>query len=109
MHCPVCNTNKEQREEMKDRFCGCCADKKHISFHRYVQWRLGWVCWLDGSGNDASFSEMNRRCNRIILDCYEKVGKKVNRTWNECEDSRMSPPEVANFYAAQFQGKDCIR
>lgn len=106
MHCPECNTTNKQRQEMKDRFCGCCGGSKNISFHRFVQWNLGWVCWLDG-GEDASVSEMNQRCNSIIQDCYKKIGKKINRTWDDCEDYSLSPSEVTQFYTSQFLGKDC--
>ena len=108
MHCPECNTNKKQREEAKDRFCGCCGGNRNISFHRFVQWNLGWVCWLDHEGHrDASVPEMNSRCMSIIEDCYAKVGKKMNRTVELCTDYDMSPSQVTEFYAKQFQGKDC--
>lgn len=114
MHCPECNTNKENRKYWEDilktnqKTCPCCNGVKNISFHRFVQWNLGWVCWLDGNGKDASVSEMNQRCDQIIKDCYRKVNKKVNRTWNLCENSSMSPSEVMNFFAQQFKGKDCL-
>lgn len=108
MHCPECNTNNKQRKEMEHRFCGCCANKKSISFHRYVQWNLGWVRWLDASGKrDASVQEMNQRCMTIIHNCYKKLGKRINRTFNQCEDYSLSPSEVTQFYSSQFQGSDC--
>jgi len=111
MHCPECNINNEQRKIIAEynRPCGCCNGTKHISFHRFVQWNLGWVCWLDGFGNEASVYEMNVRCESIIKDCYKKLGKKINRTWNKCENYEMSSSEVTSFYASQFQGKDCLK
>lgn len=109
MHCPECNTNNTQRNEMKNRSCGCCNNEKNISFNRYVQWNIGYVCWLDNSGKrDASVSEMNDRCMSIIYSCYAKVNKKINRTFQECSDYSLSPPEVSRFYANQFKGNDCI-
>jgi len=108
MHCVECNTNNEQRKFWKNKFCPCCGNKKNISFHRYVQYRIGDVCWLNSDGSDdASVSEMNMRCNRIILDCYKKLNKKVNRTWNNFEGHSKSPSDVTNFFAMQFLGNDC--
>ena len=106
MHCPECNTNNKQREEMKNRFCGCCAGIKNISFHRFVQWNIGWITWLE-YGQDASVQEMNKRCMDIIQNCYDKVGKKLNRTIEQCSDYSLSPSEVTQFYTSQFLGKDC--
>ena len=96
MHCPNCNTNNEQRNEMKDIFCGCCADKRNISFHRFVQYQIGFVCWLT-NGHDASVPEMNNRCMNIIHNCYKQVNKKINRTFEECKDYNASPHEVMIF------------
>lgn len=107
MLCPECNTNKKQREEMKTRFCGCCGGAKNISFHRFVQWNLGWVTWLGNDGEDASVSEMNIRCLHIIEDCYNKVGKKMNKIIHECNDYSLDPSAVTQFYCSQFTGADC--
>lgn len=106
MHCPECNMNKKQREEMRGRFCGCCAGTQQISFHRFVQWNLGYVCWLDGD-EDASVTEMNRRCLSIIENCYNKLGKKINRSIKECNNHNLTPSEVTQFYSSQFLGADC--
>ena len=107
MNCPECNTNKENRAEyLKNLRCGCCGGVREISFHRFVQWNLGWVCWLSGN-SDASVSEMNDRCLSIIKDCYNKVNKKINREIKECDNKNYSPSEVTQFYCSQFQGADC--
>lgn len=108
MHCPECNKNNKQRKEMKDRYCGCCANTKHISFHRFVQWRFGFVCWLDhNTFKDASVEVMNERCLSIIHSCYKEFDKKINRSFEECKNYNLSPSEVTQFYCSQFLGNDC--
>lgn len=109
MHCSECNTNKAQRERFeKSRRCGCCNGARNISFHRYVQYQLGWVTWLTDDGNaDAPTYEMVARCESIIENCYSEYNKK-GRPILERYCGNGSPSEVMTHYANQFKSSDTL-
>lgn len=103
MNCPSCNENKEQRDFYeKYKRCGCCNGERKVTFHRYVQYSLGDVCWLNSSGtSDSSPNEMSRRCESIIESCYSKYNKK-GRPNIYHYSGHGSPQDVMWFYAKQF-------
>ena len=107
MHCPECNTTKIQREEFlkENRFCPCCNGTQNISIHRFIQWRIGDVCWLNDRGNRvATVEEMNERCLSIIEECYKKLGRTKKILVKVCDYGKADPSDVTRFYIDQFHG-----
>jgi len=112
MHCPECNENNTQRKRFeKSKRCGCCNGIRNISFHRYVQYQLGWVCWLDDNdtNKNASIDTMISRCENIIEECYSKFGKKgrpIIKSFDSYSSCIASPSEIMHHYARKFKASD---
>ena len=114
MNCPECNENNVQRKQY-DKYgsCGCCNGKRKVSFNRYVQYQLGWVCWLnDNASGDASVDEMNDRCRDIVRECFYKYHKSrlpILEDYIEYDSYDDTEPSVVMYhYARQFKGSDCL-
>ena len=133
MHCTECNLNNEQRNSFNERVkyekafyvkyhkenptdtktyeiigCPLCKGARQITFHRYIQWRLGFVAYLDGDCSESQLHTMNQRCKLIIEKCYAEYHKKGRPVIKECDNYDVSPEGVLFHYSNQFTGKDCV-
>jgi len=104
MHCVECNSNKLQREMFeKTGTCPLCNGHRHISFHRYVQWKLGFVLWLNDDGNHAPVETMKQRCEDMILRCYREYHKNRLPIIKPYPLDHGSPVDVVAYYIDQFK------
>lgn len=105
MECQECNKDKKTRQDFQERqHCGCCGGERKITFNRYVQYNLGWVCYLNFDGTaDSSVQEMNERCQRIVKECFDKFecnGKTFDKTLaNVTDDNKNVIQDIQNFIA----------
>ena len=125
MYCPICNnTNLKKGSEKYEviehskeycvqvgRACSWCNGVGKISFHRYIQLKLGDICWLTGgsNGNDreCDTDEIADRCVRMIASVFDERGKKFDKSRLAYPRNGTGTLDVIWFYARQFKGHDC--
>jgi hypothetical protein len=118
MLCTSCNSNKEQRQDFDncELPCPLCNDVRKISFHRYVQWQMGW-CPLFVGGFGKEYEQHLLRCYEQCCKEYHKKGRikfvpfdftgiHIDATGNERKNGSNINFDILFHYCKQLKCND---